>query len=89
MRIEYDEEKGIINEETKEVIISLDKIIKDDDEDDFDDKDDENDMDDDKIEEEDKKEKINENEKNEEEEKSQNINGKECEDIDTSSKPEE
>ena len=89
VRIEYDEEKGIINEETKEVIISLDKIIKDDDEDDFDDKDDENDIDEDKVEEEDKKEKSNENEKNEEEEKDQNINGKECEDIDTSSKPEE
>ena len=91
MRIEYDEEKGIINEETKEVIISLDKIIKEDDEDEddnADDKGDENDIDDDKNEEEeDKKEKINGNEKNEE--KNENINGKECEDIDTSSKPEE
>ena len=85
IRIEYDEEKGIINEETKEVIISLDKIIKDDDDDDG--IDDENDIEDDKIEEEDKKEKINEKEKNEGND--ENINGKECEDIDTSSKPEE
>ena len=81
VRIEYDEEKGIINEETKEVIISLDKIIKDDDEDDN-----ENDIEDDKDEDEEKKD-MNECEKNEE--NKENINGQEWEDINTNSKPEE
>ena len=33
VRIEYDETKGIVDEETKEVIISLDKIVKNDDDD--------------------------------------------------------
>ena len=73
VRIEYDEEKGIIDEETKEVIISLDKIVKSDD--------------DDNNDEEDKKEEKNEIKENKKEE--ENINGKEGEDIDTSSKPEE
>ena len=82
VRIEYDEEKGIINEETKEVIISLDKIIKDDDEEI---KDDENDNDEKDSEEEDKKEEKVDIKKGVE--KEEKINGKECEDIDTSSKP--
>ena len=84
IRIEYDEEKGIINEETKEVIISLDKIIKDDGDDDVDDNDD---IEDDKNEEEELKEDNKEIIQNEE--KKETINGKQCEDIDTSSKPEE
>ena len=77
IRIEYDEEKGIINEETKEIIIPLDKIIKDDEDDDIDDNEDND-------ENEDEKEELKEKENNEE-----NINNKECEDIDTSSKPDE
>ena len=71
VRIEYDEAKGIVDEETKEVIIPLDKIVKIDDDDD--------DEDDDKEEDnEDEKEK--ENEDNEEKKDSND-----CEDIDTSS----
>ena len=91
VRIEYDEEKGIINEETKEVIISLDKIIKNDDEDDIDDGDnddeedekDEKDIEEKKIkdEEEDKKEEIKDGENNFQE--------KNCEDIDTRDKLDE
>ena len=77
IRIEYDEEKGIINEETKEVIIPLDKIIKDDEDDDIDDNEDND-------ENEDEKEELQEKENNEE-----NINNKKCEDINTSSKPDE
>ena len=77
VRIEYDEEKGIINEETKEVIIPLDKIIKDDGDDDIDDNEDND-------ENEDEKEELQEKENKEE-----NINNKKCEDIDTSSKPDE
>ena len=77
IRIEYDEEKGIINEETKEVIIPLDKIIKDDEDDDIDDNEDND-------ENEDEKEELQEKENKEE-----NINNKKCEDIDTSSKPDE
>ena len=86
IRIEYDEEKGIINEETKEVIISLDKIIKDDGDDDMDDNEND-DIEDDKNEEEELKEDNKEIIQNEE--KKETINGKQCEDIDTSSKPEE
>ena len=87
IRIEYDEEKGIINEETKEVIISLDKIIKDDGDDDMDDNEND-DIEDDKNEEE---EELKEDNKEiiQNEEKKETINGKQCEDIDTSSKPEE
>ena len=92
IRIEYDDEKGIINEETKEVIISLDKIIKNDDEDDIDDGDnddeedekDEKDIEEKKIkdeEEEDKKEEIKDDENNFQE--------KNCEDIDTRDKLDE
>jgi hypothetical protein len=89
VRIEYDEEKGIIDEETKEVIISLDKIVKSDDDDDEDEEngEDENDVEEDNNDEEDKKEEKNEIKENKKEE--ENINGKEGEDIDTSSKPEE
>ena len=58
VRIEYDEIKGIVDEQTKEVIISMDKIIKDDGEDD-------DEEEDDKDEEEDKNE---ENEENNEKE---------------------
>ena len=76
-RIEYDEEKGIINEETKEIIIPLDKIIKNDEDDDIDDNEDND-------ENEDEKEELQEKENKEE-----NINNKRCEDIDTSSKPDE
>ena len=77
VRIEYDEEKGIINEETKEVIIPLDKIIKDDGDDDIDDNEDND-------ENEDEKEELQEKENKEE-----NIKNKKSEDIDTSSKPDE
>ena len=87
VRIEYDEEKGIINEETKEVIIPLEKIIKIDDDEDEENGEDENDIDEDNNDEEDKKEEKN-NIKNNKEIK-ENMNGQECEDIDTSSKPEE
>ena len=87
IRIEYDEEKGIINEETKEVIISLDKIIKDDGDDDMDDNEND-DIEDDKNEEEEERKGDNK-EIIEKEEKKEKINGKQCEDIDTSSKPEE
>ena len=85
VRIEYDEEKGIVDEETKEVIISLDKIVKNDDEDDIGDE--ENDAEDDNTEEEDKKEE--KEEMNENKDNKEIINGKECEDIDTRSKPDE
>ena len=88
VRIEYDEEKGIINEETKEIIIPLEKIIKiDDDDEDEENGEDENDIDEDNNNEEDKKEEKN-NIKNNKEIK-ENMNSKEGEDIDTSSKPEE
>ena len=77
-RIEYDETKGIVDEETKEVIIPLDKIVKDDDEDDDTGNDDE-----DEKENEDNKEDEKEGTKedNQEEQKEKNN----CEDIDTSS----
>ena len=84
VRIEYDEEKGIVDEETKEVIISLDKIIKSDDDEDNEEDNNDNDIEDDKNDKEDKKEDI-----KDDNEKKENINGKECEDIDTSSKPDE
>ena len=78
VRIEYDETKGIVDEETKEVIIPLDKIVKDDDEDDDNGNDDE-----DEKENEDNKEDEKEGTKedNQEEQKEKNN----CEDIDTSS----
>ena len=82
VRIEYDEEKGIVDEETKEVIISLDKIIKSDDDEDNEEDNNDNDIEDDNNDKEDKKEDI-----KDDKEKKENINGKECEDIDTSSKP--
>ena len=82
VRIEYDEEKGIVDEETKEVIISLDKIIKSDDDEDNEEDNNDNDIEDDNNDKEDKKEDI-----KDDNEKKENINGKECEDIDTSSKP--
>ena len=69
VRIEYDEAKGIVDEETKEVIISLDKIVKNDDDDE-----DENDNDNDD----------NEDEKENEEIEDKKDNN-DCEDIDTSS----
>jgi len=84
VRIEYDEEKGIVDEETKEVIISLDKIIKSDDDEDNEEDNNDNDIEDDKNDKEDKKE-----DNKDDKEKKENINGKECEDIDTSSKPDE
>ena len=84
VRIEYDEEKGIVDEETKEVIISLDKIIKSDDDEDNEEDNNDNDLEDDKNDKEDKKE-----DNKDDNEKKENINGKECEDIDTSSKPDE
>ena len=84
VRIEYDEEKGIVDEETKEVIISLDKIIKSDDDEDNEEDNNDNDIEDDKNDKEDKKE-----DNKDDNEKKENINGKECEDIDTSSKPDE
>jgi hypothetical protein len=84
VRIEYDEEKGIVDEETKEVIISLDKIIKSDDDEDNEEDNNDNDIEDDNNDKEDKKEDI-----KDDKEKKENINGKECEDIDTSSKPDE
>ena len=87
VRIEYDEEKGIINEETKEVIIPLEKIIKIDDDEDEENGEDDNDIDEDNNNEEDKKEEKN-NIKNNKEIK-ESMNSKEGEDIDTSSKPEE
>ena len=87
VRIEYDEEKGIINEETKEVIISLDKIVKNDDEDDIGDE--ENDIGDDNDEEEDKKDENKKEENNENKDNKEKINGEKCEDIDTRSKPDE
>ena len=79
VRIEYDETKGIVDEETKEVIISLDKIVKSDDDDDEgddnnEDEKDEGDNEDEKDDNDDNKE----NEKNDE----KNENHK-CEDIDT------
>ena len=43
VRIEYDETKGIVDEETKEVIISLDKIVKNDDDENEEDEKDNND----------------------------------------------
>ena len=73
VRIEYDESKGIVDEQTKEVIISLDKIVKDDDDDDADEDDNEEKEEDEDIKEE-KNEEKNENKKE----------NKECEDIDTS-----
>ena len=78
VRIEYDETKGIVDEETKEVIIPLDKIVKDDDEDDDNGNDDE-----DEKENEDNKEDEKEGTKedNQEEQKEKNN----CEDIETSS----
>ena len=72
VRIEYDETKGIVDEETKEVIISLDKIVKNDDDDD----DDENNENDDEDEKED--------DNNEENDGKEGNN--ECEDIDTTAK---
>ena len=84
VRIEYDEEKGIVDEETKEVIISLDKIIKSDDDEDNEEDNNDNDIEDDNNDKEDKKE-----DNKDDNEKKENINRKECEDIDTSSKPDE
>ena len=73
-RIEYDETKGIVDEETKEVIISLDKIMKDEDE-----EDDDNDNDNDNDEEQD------DNDKEGNDKKEDEKNNKDCEDIDTTS----
>ena len=69
-RIEYDETKGIVDEETKEVIISLDKIMKDEDE-----EDDDNDND----------EEQNDNDKEGNDKKEDEKNNNDCEDIDTTS----
>ena len=73
-RIEYDESKGIVDEETKEVIISLDKIMKDEDE-----EDDDNDNDNDNDEEQ------NDNDKEGNDKKEDEKNNNDCEDIDTTS----
>ena len=69
-RIEYDESKGIVDEETKEVIISLDKIMKDEDE-----EDDDNDND----------EEQDDNDKEGNDKKEDEKNNNDCEDIDTTS----
>ena len=69
-RIEYDETKGIVDEETKEVIISLDKIMKDEDE-----EDDDNDND----------EEQDDNDKEGNDKKEDEKNNNDCEDIDTTS----
>ena len=75
VRIEYDENKGIVDEETKEVIISLDKIVKNNDDDDEDENNDENENGEDEKEKNDNKV-----------EKEENIkDDNECEDIDTTS----
>ena len=71
-RIEYDETKGIVDEETKEVIISLDKIMKDEDE-----EDDDNDNDND--------EEQDDNDKEGNDKKEDEKNNNDCEDIDTTS----
>ena len=71
-RIEYDESKGIVDEETKEVIISLDKIMKDEDE-----EDDDNDNDND--------EEQDDNDKEGNDKKEDEKNNNDCEDIDTTS----
>ena len=62
VRIEYDETKGIVDEETKEVIISMDKIVKNDDDDDDNDEDNDNEEDE---KEDNKNENKNENENDE------------------------
>ena len=82
VRIEYDENKGIVDEETKEVIISLDKIVKNNDDDDEDENNDENENDEDEKEcNEDEKEKKDNKVEKDENKKDDN----ECEDIDTTS----
>ena len=82
VRIEYDENKGIVDEETKEVIISLDKIVKNNDDDDEDENNDENENDEDEKEcNEDEKEKNDNKVEKDENKKDDN----ECEDIDTTS----
>ena len=79
VRIEYDETKGIVDEETKEVIIPLDKIVKDDDDEDDDNGNDDEDEKENEDNKEDEKEGTKED--NQEEQKEKNN----CEDIDTSS----
>jgi predicted nucleic acid-binding Zn-ribbon protein len=64
VRIEYDETKGIVDEETKEVIITMDKIVKNDDDDDDNDEDNDNDNEEDEKED-NKNENKNENENDE------------------------
>ena len=82
VRIEYDENKGIVDEETKEVIISLDKILKNNVDDDEEDNNDENENDEDEKEcNEDEKEKKDNKVEKDENKKDDN----ECEDIDTTS----
>ena len=82
VRIEYDENKGIVDEETKEVIISLDKIVKNNVDDDEEDNNDENENDEDEKEcNEDEKEKKDNKVEKDENKKDDN----ECEDIDTNS----
>ena len=82
VRIEYDENKGIVDEETKEVIISLDKIVKNNVDDDEEDNNDENENDEDETEcNEDEKEKKDNKVEKDENKKDDN----ECEDIDTNS----
>ena len=82
VRIEYDENKGIVDEETKEVIISLDKIVKNNVDDDEEDNNDENENDEDEKEcNEDEKEKKDNKVEKDENKKDDN----ECEDIDTTS----
>ena len=77
VRIEYDETKGIVDEETKEVIIPLDKIVKDEDDDN-----DENDDEDEKENEDNKEDEKEEGKEDNKEEKKEKNN---CEDIDISS----
>ena len=79
VRIEYDETKGLVDEETKEVIIPFDKIVKDDDDEDDDNGNDDEDEKENEDNKEDEKEGTKED--NQEEQKEKNN----CEDIDTSS----
>ncbi len=69
VKIEYDEKKGIIDMESKEVILTLDKIVDFDDEENFDNEESENEEDDNKSENESEKN----NENNEELKKNENI----------------
>ena len=82
VKIEYDEKKGIVDMESKEVILTLDKIVDFDDEENFDNEENENEEDDNKSENESEKNneelKMNENiEKEKKNENNKNINNNE------------